>query len=800
MNSIQSYLQFRSAASSIYPNVIDNICDAFKKCNIDLKTVYSSKQIQDICQNKNGSWSVNKLRVFEILGYNVQPFLKEHDWGKIWKKTITESIGTDNLGRFYSYFLKLYNSFDIDKLQNGEVSCEDFEKWYKTVKKNMQQNDVFAVSLKALRVHYSIIEWFNQYICSLERIDFFRARYRDDKKTNECERIPTFEEVQTFLNEFDSLNVQPNDLSFEKKVDFCRNATCLYRLVKNRILFLKYLECNDIDALMNEYTQRETRYPEYVVFLKEALGDKKRDLWPDFEQILSCFGENLNDLANMDDVEIFENFQNCNNRSLAYRLIRFVLHDKKLNVKLFHTLDKRISYKYKHKTIAEDADLSTFTKQFIEKAVESIKQRIEHTSAHPEKLIKKHTYHLTKDIIWMQDYILNHLSSCSEPLKWFLENCTYDIVKTMLHSYASQQTARNSRVKNVYNEHHAKKAVSRFLSFLKHEVSPHVECGKELKSLTPSEILALIPNQRVPADPNKRRTYTDEEIQSMYNAVANDPVMDLCLTILVEIGLRSNAICYLTYGQIVDEFHKPRHTCSVPEKGNKLRTFSTSPNLKQKIVTFIHHMSAEDMPNNNWYVFSTSKLKDKPLPAGTLSTRLKRIATSAGITDVVVHPHAFRHTIVGKLVDVGNSMDVVSKYIGHSNVDTTQKFYYVKTFDEITKELKNPFTDMVTPEQKEEYEKERIDKYKQRLDCAIEIIDKIKSILYESVEKELTVLQALELIDKNLPNVDKILRKMADSSVETSTVITSNTANRLPTIEEEDDFSAQLKEINDLYS
>ena len=47
----------------------------------------------------------------------------------------------------------------------------------------------------------------------------------------------------------------------------------------------------------------------------------------------------------------------------------------------------------------------------------------------------------------------------------------------------------------------------------------------------------------------------------------------------------------------------------------------------------------------------------------------------AGIKDINVHPHAFRHTIVGALIDAGNSMDVVSKYMGHANVSTAADNY-----------------------------------------------------------------------------------------------------------------------------
>ena len=57
-----------------------------------------------------------------------------------------------------------------------------------------------------------------------------------------------------------------------------------------------------------------------------------------------------------------------------------------------------------------------------------------------------------------------------------------------------------------------------------------------------------------------------------------------------------------------------------------------------------------------------------------------------------MHPHAFRHTIVGQLIDAGNPMEVVSKYMGHKSVDVTSNHYWVASAQELHDRINNPFT------------------------------------------------------------------------------------------------------------
>ena len=174
-----------------------------------------------------------------------------------------------------------------------------------------------------------------------------------------------------------------------------------------------------------------------------------------------------------------------------------------------------------------------------------------------------------------------------------------------------------------------------------------------------------------------RRTLTEHELQRMREVCKDNPRDTLLLTILCEIGLRRSALANLRYSMICDENGQPRHTCAVPEKMRKVRHFVTSLTLKQSIQSFCHaFFDTRPDYKDDFYVFH---VKDpRTAPAGnTMLTFCKRIAKRAGITQVAVYPHMFRHTIVGMLMEAGNSIDVVSRYMGHGTSIVTGQHYWV---------------------------------------------------------------------------------------------------------------------------
>ena len=247
-------------------------------------------------------------------------------------------------------------------------------------------------------------------------------------------------------------------------------------------------------------------------------------------------------------------------------------------------------------------------------------------------------------------------------------------------------------MKTQTKRHQAEPFASMCLRFLNGCLRPYLTtCSQDLPTLSKMKLLQFVKNNSVCADPTKRRTFTTDEIENMMKVV-KDPSEDVLLTILTEIALRHGALANLKYIHLLDDNLMPRLECKVLEKGNIYRAFVPSNNLRIKIKRLAeffrnHHIDENIM---NCYVFNFA---NPSKPSKTIWETVHRIARDAGVTDVNVHPHAFRHTLVSRLVSAGNSMDIISKFIGHSDVKTTSFFYWIPTATDLEKDLINPFAE-----------------------------------------------------------------------------------------------------------
>jgi len=248
-----------------------------------------------------------------------------------------------------------------------------------------------------------------------------------------------------------------------------------------------------------------------------------------------------------------------------------------------------------------------------------------------------------------------------------------------------------------------------------------------------------------------------------------NPQHVLLLTLLREIGLRAGAIRHMRYHDLVDKHHKPLHVCRVREKGNVFRQFVTGPNLKRTIVTYIRwievHYTPKKVDLTKLYLFSPTDSMYTPLSASTLSSWLLKYSSEAGIFGVRVHPHAFRHTIVGKLMDAGNSLEVVSKFMGHSNTNTTAKHYWLSDIDKLCKNMRNPFTGSFSSEaEKKEVYEEELEYAREKIDAGLGIIYIYNQVIAECVrEGESGAAKIRDEIFRRIPNLGEFLSNLASS-------------------------------------
>ena len=140
------------------------------------------------------------------------------------------------------------------------------------------------------------------------------------------------------------------------------------------------------------------------------------------------------------------------------------------------------------------------------------------------------------------------------------------------------------------------------------------------------------------------------------------------------------------------------------------------------------------------------------------------IARKAGIEGVSVHAHAFRHTIVGKLMDAGNSLELVSKYMGHSSLDVTGTYYWVPTIQEVTEKLNNPFTGAYQERKKvQETANLELQLLYEKKKRAMQIIHHFVGIIGTLAQSGGSAADVQRQIVDSIPNLEEILKTINES-------------------------------------
>lgn len=280
------------------------------------------------------------------------------------------------------------------------------------------------------------------------------------------------------------------------------------------------------------------------------------------------------------------------------------------------------------------------------------------------------------------------LSDACKPtgVEQFLRDASFGVLQRTLQRMGARLDVQNHRVKTLDQLHHARSTVVRWLHILKGPLREHLRTC-DPTALTTNSVLRDIPNRRVAADPLTRRILRPEEVQAMVTAARN-PTEALLMTLLQEVALRHSALTHLTYGALLDG-SEPRAVCQVREKGDSRRVFVCSANLQARIKA-VAHKPMSPSPSPLMYILNAANPR-RPLSSTTLFQTVRRIARDAGIQDVAVYPHIFRHTLVDRLFAAGNTAEVVCKFMGHTRIDTTSRFYWVPTIRELHTRLINPF-------------------------------------------------------------------------------------------------------------
>ena len=381
----------------------------------------------------------------------------------------------------------------------------------------------------------------------------------------------------------------------------------------------------------------------------------------------------------------------------------------------------------------------------------------ETTTSVVENNMKKIEYHMVVIFLDLIGYIPSDTT-----MQTFFHSATIEKLTDFMLHHGRNLNVQNERVKNQINTHHAKRRLFQILRIFKSEPLRNV-LQIDPNIIKINTLLNKIENKRELNE--ERQPYTDEEIESLFSACEGDTKWTLILTIFREVGLRVGAVCNLKVSDVVNEFLQPKHEGRSLEKGNKIRKFIVGPNLKRKIVSYIHEYEKLIDKDNMDEQFMFGLEKGKRPGVSHLEAHLKIIAKKAGLT-TNVYPHLFRHTLVKVLEDSGNTMNEISKFMGHSNVDTTQKWYSIRTLPDIVENMNNPFYDVSeSPEEAQEEYDDELSRANTKLETCVSIISGMMDTICDEDKKK---------IFEKMPNIDKVMRVIVDSCAGSTTTYTSH--------------------------
>lgn len=152
----------------------------------------------------------------------------------------------------------------------------------------------------------------------------------------------------------------------------------------------------------------------------------------------------------------------------------------------------------------------------------------------------------------------------------------------------------------------------------------------------------------------------------------NGTLEKLFISILFTTGLRVGGLCNIKISDVYDvASHRVNDYGSTLEKGSKIRTFPIFDMVKPHLIKWIEDNKYVDTP----YLFHNLYDSSKPRSTRFFQRLFKEIAKRCGYEGDEIHVHAVRHSVARNLLESGNSMESIGKFLGHASPETTAKFY-----------------------------------------------------------------------------------------------------------------------------
>lgn len=194
-------------------------------------------------------------------------------------------------------------------------------------------------------------------------------------------------------------------------------------------------------------------------------------------------------------------------------------------------------------------------------------------------------------------------------------------------------------------------------------------------------------------DGSDHHRITSDDLQTIHGTVNDTFRNKLFFEMLIRTGMRVGGLVNIKVSNVAIA---PGNGCSkwtirkigsTIEKGAKCFQFPIGADLGQLIIEWLtKHRPLQDSP----FLFPGSS-GTPHIATSTVRASFKALCKKGGLEGKQFHPHALRHTYAHILLESGATPYEVSKYMGHSDASTTERFYLKENISEVMKRVKVPW-------------------------------------------------------------------------------------------------------------
>jgi integrase/recombinase XerD len=199
---------------------------------------------------------------------------------------------------------------------------------------------------------------------------------------------------------------------------------------------------------------------------------------------------------------------------------------------------------------------------------------------------------------------------------------------------------------------------------------------QQYRQLTiPSPDLSAVPLHQHIKEPFA--VLTQQEIKKLYQATDNSlyGIRDRAmLALYYGCGLRRNEGLNLK-AEDIDWRRRCLHV--IGGKGNKDRVVPISHKALEDMRDYDHIRKTFAPTGTGYFLLSTQQHNKGTMSGQTILERIKKLSEAAGIKKEMT-VHSLRHSIATHLLQQGMGLDGIRQFLGHSSLETTQKYVHIK--------------------------------------------------------------------------------------------------------------------------